>query len=447
MEYTTTIINDNNIRNLVKNYIEEHDLPNDLKKKKIGNWDVSRVTNMDSLFKNFPNFNEPLNEWNVSNVKYMNSMFGGCTTFNQPLDKWNVSNVKYMNSMFRECKTFNQPLNEWNVSNVKDMDSMFKECTAFNQPLNKWNVINVENMHSMFEGCTAFNQPLNEWNVINLKDMSVMFLRCTKFKQKLNKWNINKIGKWNQFAVFENSAMSNYGVEMDPFDYYPNGFLEPRQDTLDDFNSYEKKFKNELNFEDLNDDDFKKKVLKDDNNSGNNDYIDFDYIDYIAYIRDEILQIFEESIVDRNNVNIDDISSEINRIMVDFKKNIDTNNKTKITESVLYTLVIYILEVTKNKESEFKKYFINEFISNYNLKNEKKNVIIITMTGIDGVFERLTKCMLEPWRPATQNEKYYKPVGGKSKTNSGGRKHKIYKTLKKHKRRYKKTKKNNKLRK
>ena len=41
----------------------------------ISNWDVSRVTNMSSMFNGAGNFNQPLNNWNVSKVTNMSSMF------------------------------------------------------------------------------------------------------------------------------------------------------------------------------------------------------------------------------------------------------------------------------------------------------------------------------------------------------------------------------------
>ena len=34
----------------------------------IGNWDVSRVTNMGGMFQGAKSFNQPLNKWNVSKV-------------------------------------------------------------------------------------------------------------------------------------------------------------------------------------------------------------------------------------------------------------------------------------------------------------------------------------------------------------------------------------------
>ena len=71
-----TKITNKNIKQYVNDYIENKEkLPWDLKDKQIGQWDVSRVTDMSELFKGKDNFNEPLNDWNVSNVTNMNNLF------------------------------------------------------------------------------------------------------------------------------------------------------------------------------------------------------------------------------------------------------------------------------------------------------------------------------------------------------------------------------------
>jgi surface protein len=187
-----TSINNDNIYKYVRYYITNKEkLPWDLKDKQIGDWDVSRVTDMSFLFHGRGNFNESLNNWNVSNVTTMRSMFAGCYNFNSPLNKWNVSRVTNMDSMFSRCYSFNQSLNNWNVSNVTNMDGMFQMCPNFNQQLNNWNVSNVTNMDSMFYACRNFNQPLNNWNVSNVTNMNSMFQLCANFNQPLNSWTIN----------------------------------------------------------------------------------------------------------------------------------------------------------------------------------------------------------------------------------------------------------------
>jgi surface protein len=146
-----TRINNDNIKKYVKYYIENKDkLPWDLKNKQIGEWDVSRVTDMNRLFDSRYTFNEALNDWNVSNVTNMDRMFMNCHNFNSPLNNWNVSNVTNMYRMFMNCWDFNQALDRWNVSNVLDMSEMFKYCAEFNQPLNSWTINPEANTFEMF---------------------------------------------------------------------------------------------------------------------------------------------------------------------------------------------------------------------------------------------------------------------------------------------------------
>ena len=74
----------------------------------IGYWDISKIKDMSTLFKDKKNFNDNINFWDVSNVTNMEDMFAGTDGFNQPLDKWDVSNVTNMNNMFNVAKSFDQ---------------------------------------------------------------------------------------------------------------------------------------------------------------------------------------------------------------------------------------------------------------------------------------------------------------------------------------------------
>ena len=55
-------------------------------------------------------------------------MFYGCKAFNQDISSWDVSNVTNMNTMFTWCQDFNQDISNWDVSNVKNMNSIFAYC-------------------------------------------------------------------------------------------------------------------------------------------------------------------------------------------------------------------------------------------------------------------------------------------------------------------------------
>jgi surface protein len=68
----------------------------------LSNWDVIGVTNMYFMFWGASNFNAPLN-WgsNTSNVTNMSGMFKQAVVFNQDISNWDVSRVSNMEYMFR----------------------------------------------------------------------------------------------------------------------------------------------------------------------------------------------------------------------------------------------------------------------------------------------------------------------------------------------------------
>jgi len=155
--YTTLKVTDDDIKEHVKKCIGGDPKYQAGAEWDISYWDTSKVEDMDYIFHEAKEFNQPLN-WDTSNVEHMAGMFYGAIHFNQPLN-WDTSKVEDMNKMFCEADEFNQPLN-WNTSKVINMGSMFYEAFAFNQPLN-WDTSNVENMNKMFCEALAFNQPLN----------------------------------------------------------------------------------------------------------------------------------------------------------------------------------------------------------------------------------------------------------------------------------------------
>lgn len=81
------------------------------------------------------------------------------------LGNWNVSKVTDMNVMFSYSGFFNQDIGDWDVSNVTIMSSMFFNAQSFNQDIGSWDVSKVTGMSSMFEGAMSFNQNLSRWCV------------------------------------------------------------------------------------------------------------------------------------------------------------------------------------------------------------------------------------------------------------------------------------------
>jgi len=162
----------------------------------ISHWDVSRVTDMKNLFKDFHDtvFNEDISAWDTSNVTNMEAMFCGAKAFNQPIGNWNVSNVKDMQYMFHTTEAFNQPIGDWDVSNVKDVQYMFQFARAFNQPIGSWNVANVRSMRGMFWGTAAFNQSIGGWNVAKVMSICDMFKGAVAFKGHIRSWDLANVG-------------------------------------------------------------------------------------------------------------------------------------------------------------------------------------------------------------------------------------------------------------
>ena len=203
----------------------------------IGNWDVSSVTNMQEMFTEAYAFNQPLSNWErttvgntstLGNVINMSGMFGkGGTadvmTFNQNIGNWDVSNVTTMLSMFRNNISFNNggsnSINNWNVSGVTDMSQMFAGCLSFNQPLSGWNVSSVTNMKLMLSS-PAFNQPLSNWErttigntstLGNVTDMGGMFSGALAFNQNIGNWVVSAVtsfdaGAEGRFMEYKTSA-------------------------------------------------------------------------------------------------------------------------------------------------------------------------------------------------------------------------------------------------
>jgi surface protein len=172
----------------------------------IGNWDVSNVTDMSSMFSNSL-FNQPINDWDVSNVTNMSSMFGGYTFFNQPLDKWDVSNVTNMSSMFY-FSLFNQPIGNWNVGKVSNMNSMFL-VSSFNQPIGNWDVSNVTDMNSMLSD-SKFDQPIGNWIVSNVTNMGNMFYNNFYFNQPIGNWDVRNV--LDMAFMFSNAYNFNQNI-------------------------------------------------------------------------------------------------------------------------------------------------------------------------------------------------------------------------------------------
>ena len=128
--------------------------------EEIGNWDVSEVTDMSSMFAKREDFNEGISNWEVSKVTAMNSMFKQAKSFNADIGNWDVSKVEDMSEMFQQAQAFNQDISDWHVSRVAKFSDMFKQAERFNQDISSWQVSESADISDMFHDATAFNREL-----------------------------------------------------------------------------------------------------------------------------------------------------------------------------------------------------------------------------------------------------------------------------------------------
>jgi uncharacterized delta-60 repeat protein len=177
----------------------------------IDSWNVSSVTNMTGMFQLASNFNQDLNSWNVSNVTNMSQMFQGATDFNGNITAWDVSNVTNMTATFSDASSFNQNISGWNVSGATNMIQMFRLATSFNQNIDTWDVSNVTNMSSMFSEATNFNQNLNSWDVSNVTNMAGMFTQASVFNGDISSWIVSGVTNMNQMFLLATNFNQNIG--------------------------------------------------------------------------------------------------------------------------------------------------------------------------------------------------------------------------------------------
>ena len=65
----------------------------------INDWDVSRITDLSTLFENAETFNDPIGDWDTSQATNMASMFRGAALFDQDISEW----VSYLSTSKKIC--------------------------------------------------------------------------------------------------------------------------------------------------------------------------------------------------------------------------------------------------------------------------------------------------------------------------------------------------------
>jgi hypothetical protein len=101
---------------------------------------------MNGAFTNSTNFNQNITGWDVSNVTNFNSVFNGASSFSQDLSLWNVglnTTVTTIRTMFTNADSFNHDISGWNLTGCSNMGFVFWNNNLFDQDLSAWDITSV----------------------------------------------------------------------------------------------------------------------------------------------------------------------------------------------------------------------------------------------------------------------------------------------------------------
>lgn len=184
----------------------------------LSSWDVSKVCNFSSMFSETNSFNNAgqpgIANWSLgtssliipstNNLIDCSYMFFSSQAFNQNINNWNISKVTNFESMFNNADAFNQPLNNWGAqiglntgATTITMSQMFRNNGSFNQDIRNWDISKVTTFSSFLSAATSFNKNLANWapllrsnvNLTNMFDNSGMSI--VNYDSTLTGWNDN----------------------------------------------------------------------------------------------------------------------------------------------------------------------------------------------------------------------------------------------------------------
>ncbi|MEW7278287.1 BspA family leucine-rich repeat surface protein [Aquimarina sp. 2201CG1-2-11] len=175
--------------------------------------DLSLIDSTSSMFQgctNFEDLKDQIGNWDMSNISIISSMFNECTIFNENISDWTFTKLTRAVYTFRNATSFNQDISNWDMSKVDDMEGMFLRAKAFNQPIGNWTLNEVGYMTSFLEEASSFNQDLSNWNMSDVYDIRYMFYGASSFNQDLSSWDISNVEGFDDFFTGSGMTQENY---------------------------------------------------------------------------------------------------------------------------------------------------------------------------------------------------------------------------------------------
>ena len=176
----------------------------------IASLQTDKVTDMSSLFFNCSSLERlDLTGFMTNSVTDMSNMFYSCRKLETlDLSSFDTSNVTNMNSMFCSCNFLKDiDLTSFNTVKAKDMGGIFQICESLKSlDLRNFNTSNTENMGGMFARCTKLESiDLSSFNTANCTQMASMFNDCKNLKNlDLRHFSTDKVGSMER--MFNNCS-------------------------------------------------------------------------------------------------------------------------------------------------------------------------------------------------------------------------------------------------
>lgn len=120
--------------------------------------DTSKTTSLMSLFYGNKSLTKitGLGNWDVSKVVNMDGMFWDCQSLESiDLNNWHTESLESVNSMFvRNFELKNVNIKDWNTQELKSTQGMFHRCSSLASiDLSGWETPKIEGFSDMFIGC------------------------------------------------------------------------------------------------------------------------------------------------------------------------------------------------------------------------------------------------------------------------------------------------------
>nr|DAG91416.1 MAG TPA: protein of unknown function DUF285 [Crassvirales sp.] len=154
----------------------------DLPSLDVSCFDTSKMTSMDSMFKNQRQITTiDCSSFNTSNVTSMDSIFNYCSNLTRlHLQGWDTSKVTDMSNIFRNDPNLIQLDQNFNTSKIRTINAMFcNDGKLQNIDVSNWDVSSCEGFFAVFLNCHSLTKiDLSKWDTKNAKNFELFLSVC-----------------------------------------------------------------------------------------------------------------------------------------------------------------------------------------------------------------------------------------------------------------------------